>query len=73
MALDLKSERGIELALELARKAQVDLEMDPRISGGVIMTATDRPFTRTSSFPPGSTAAYRTFRPYVPACGERTV
>jgi len=33
-----------DLLIELARKAQVDLEMDPRISGGIIMTATDRPF-----------------------------
>lgn len=33
-----------DLLIELARKAQVDLELDPRISGGVIMTATDRPF-----------------------------
>ncbi len=33
-----------DILIELARKAQVDLEMDPRISGGVIMTATDRPF-----------------------------
>ncbi|MCB2107835.1 MAG: hypothetical protein KDE14_09060, partial [Rhodobacteraceae bacterium] len=33
-----------DILIELARKAEVDLEMDPRISGGVIMTATDRPF-----------------------------
>jgi len=33
-----------DILIELARKAQVDLEMDPRISGGIIMTATDRPF-----------------------------
>jgi MSHA biogenesis protein MshL len=33
-----------DILIELARKAQVDLEMDPRVSGGVIMTATDRPF-----------------------------
>ena len=33
-----------DILIELARKAQVDLELDPRISGGVIMTATDRPF-----------------------------
>ncbi|MGZ6252241.1 MAG: hypothetical protein ACXWM1_04145 [Candidatus Binataceae bacterium] len=33
-----------DIFIELARKAQVDLEMDPRVSGGVIMTATDRPF-----------------------------
>jgi len=33
-----------DILIELARRAQVDLELDPRISGGVIMTATDRPF-----------------------------
>ncbi len=33
-----------DILIELARKAQVDLEMDPRIAGGIIMTATDRPF-----------------------------
>jgi len=33
-----------DLLIELARRAGVDLEMDPRISGGIIMTATDRPF-----------------------------
>jgi len=33
-----------DILIELARKAQVDLEMDPRISGGIIMTATDKPF-----------------------------
>lgn len=33
-----------DILIELARKAQVDLEMDPRISGGIIMTVTDRPF-----------------------------
>jgi general secretion pathway protein D len=33
-----------DILIELARKAQVDLELDPRISGGIIMTATDRPF-----------------------------
>lgn len=33
-----------DIMIELARKAGVDLELDPRISGGVIMTATDRPF-----------------------------
>jgi general secretion pathway protein D len=33
-----------DILIELARKANVDLEMDPRITGGVIMTATDRPF-----------------------------
>ena len=33
-----------DILIELARKAEVDLELDPRISGGVIMTATDRPF-----------------------------
>lgn len=33
-----------DILIELSRKAGVDLEMDPRISGGIIMTATDRPF-----------------------------
>ena len=33
-----------DILIELARKASVDLELDPRISGGIIMTATDRPF-----------------------------
>ncbi len=33
-----------DILIELARKAEVDLELDPRISGGIIMTATDRPF-----------------------------
>lgn len=33
-----------DILIELARRAGVDLEMDPRISGGIIMTATDRPF-----------------------------
>jgi len=33
-----------DILIELARKANVDLELDPRISGGIIMTATDRPF-----------------------------
>ncbi len=33
-----------DILIELARKAQVDLELDQRISGGIIMTATDRPF-----------------------------
>ena len=33
-----------DILIELARKAQVDLELDPRISGGIIMTATDRSF-----------------------------
>lgn len=33
-----------DILIELARKAGVDLEMDPRISGGVIYSATDRPF-----------------------------
>lgn len=32
-----------DILIELTRKSNVDLEMDPRISGGVIMTATDRP------------------------------
>ena len=33
-----------DILIELARKADVDLELDPRISGGIIMTATDKPF-----------------------------
>lgn len=33
-----------DILIELARKAGVDLEMDPDITGGVIYTATDRPF-----------------------------
>ncbi|MGE3474396.1 MAG: type II secretion system protein GspD [Rhodospirillaceae bacterium] len=33
-----------DILIELSRRAGVDLEMDPRISGGIIMTATDRPF-----------------------------
>jgi MSHA biogenesis protein MshL len=33
-----------DIFIELTRKAGVDLELDPRVSGGVIMTATDRPF-----------------------------
>lgn len=33
-----------DILIELARKAGVDLQMDPRITGGIIMTATDRPF-----------------------------
>jgi MSHA biogenesis protein MshL len=33
-----------DILIELTRKAQVDLELDPRISGGIIMTATDKPF-----------------------------
>ena len=33
-----------DILIELARKAQVDLELDPRISGGIIMSVTDRPF-----------------------------
>ncbi|MCA0199575.1 MAG: hypothetical protein LCH56_01895 [Proteobacteria bacterium] len=33
-----------DILIELARRAGVDLEMDPRIGGGIIMTATDRPF-----------------------------
>lgn len=33
-----------DILIELARGAGVDLEMDQRISGGIIMTATDRPF-----------------------------
>ncbi|MCC6915370.1 MAG: hypothetical protein IT566_16855 [Rhodospirillaceae bacterium] len=33
-----------DILIELTRRAGVDLEMDPRIGGGIIMTATDRPF-----------------------------
>ncbi|MGE0284276.1 MAG: type II secretion system protein GspD [Rhodospirillaceae bacterium] len=33
-----------DILIELARRSGVDLEMDPRITGGIIMTATDRPF-----------------------------
>jgi general secretion pathway protein D len=33
-----------DILIELGRKAGVDLELDPRITSGVIMTATDRPF-----------------------------
>lgn len=33
-----------DILIELARRAEVDLELDPRIAGGIIMTATDRPF-----------------------------
>jgi general secretion pathway protein D len=33
-----------DILIELTRRAGVDLEMDPRIAGGIIMTATDRPF-----------------------------
>lgn len=33
-----------DILIELARKAEVDLEMDPRVAGGVIMSVTDRPF-----------------------------
>ncbi len=33
-----------DVLIELTRKAGIDLEMDPRITGGIIMTATDRPF-----------------------------
>lgn len=33
-----------DILIELARRGSVDLEMDPRITGGIIMTATDRPF-----------------------------
>ncbi len=32
-----------DIFIELARKAQVDLELDQRVTGGIIMTATDRP------------------------------
>jgi len=33
-----------DILIELARKAEVDLELDPRIAGGVILSVTDRPF-----------------------------
>jgi MSHA type pilus biogenesis protein MshL len=33
-----------DIIIELARKAEVDLELDPRISGGVVLSVTDRPF-----------------------------
>ena len=33
-----------DILIELARRSGVDLELDPRIAGGIIMTATDRPF-----------------------------
>jgi general secretion pathway protein D len=33
-----------DIIIELARKAEVDLELDPRISGGIVMSVTDRPF-----------------------------
>jgi len=33
-----------DVLLELARKVGVDLDLDPRVSGGVIITARDRPF-----------------------------
>jgi general secretion pathway protein D len=33
-----------DILIELARKAEVDLELDPRISGGIVMSVTDRPF-----------------------------
>ncbi len=33
-----------DILIELARKAGVDLELDPDITGGIIYTATDRPF-----------------------------
>jgi len=33
-----------DILIELARKAEVDLELDPRIAGGIIMSVTDRPF-----------------------------
>jgi general secretion pathway protein D len=35
-----------EVLLELARKADVNLELDPRISGGVIFTANRQPFSK---------------------------
>lgn len=34
-----------EVLLELAREAKTDLELDPRISGGIIFTARERPFS----------------------------
>lgn len=34
-----------DVLIELARKARVDLELDHRISGGIIFSATDRPLT----------------------------
>ncbi len=33
-----------DIIIELARKAEVDLELDPRISGGIVLSVTDRPF-----------------------------
>lgn len=33
-----------DVLIELARKAEVELELDPRIQGGVIFTARNRPF-----------------------------
>ncbi len=33
-----------DVLLELARKVDVDLDLDPNISGGLILTARDRPF-----------------------------
>lgn len=33
-----------DVLVELARKAEVELELDPRISGGIIFTARNRPF-----------------------------
>ncbi|WP_142849659.1 type II secretion system protein GspD [Telmatospirillum sp. J64-1] len=35
-----------DLLMELARRAEIDLEMDPRIQGGIIFSATDRPLTQ---------------------------
>ena len=32
-----------DVLIELARKAEVDLELDPRIEGGMILTMRDRP------------------------------
>ncbi|WP_343867608.1 secretin N-terminal domain-containing protein, partial [Caenispirillum bisanense] len=32
-----------DLLIEIARRADIDLELDPRIEGGVIITARDRP------------------------------
>ncbi|MGC2854823.1 type II and III secretion system protein [Novispirillum sp. DQ9] len=33
-----------DLLIELARKAEVDLDLDPRIEGGIILQARERPF-----------------------------
>lgn len=34
-----------DVLVELARKAAVDLELDPRVTGGIILNATDRPLS----------------------------